>query len=336
MKMNKKIIVSTLALAMGAALAGSVSGTVAWFQYSTRAQAAFIGASAHCSEALEIQATAKDAAVSSTGWGTELTSAQVATATGITAGTAVAPITSGAMEANGALPETFYSNPIYQHFAYGQWVAASASNYYQFDLHFHVKDINNTSAYLAKALYLTDLSIVSLADDGTTVTNSSNDLYKAIRVHIACGTSYKLFANDGTSAATVTTSVGEYLDLNNDGKLDTTAAYEWGDAGTQTIYGASGSQTANNVGGFSFADDTTPSSITAGNGLIGNITAADDGLKVTVTMWIEGWQELSSQAPVAEGVSDTADDAQVWNPATYIGKKFGVGFRFACEAHVAH
>lgn len=43
---NKKIIVSTLALAMGAALAGSISGSVAWYQYSTRASAVVNGVSA--------------------------------------------------------------------------------------------------------------------------------------------------------------------------------------------------------------------------------------------------------------------------------------------------
>ena len=43
---NKKIIVSTLALAMGAALAGSISGSVAWYQYSTRASAQIAGSAA--------------------------------------------------------------------------------------------------------------------------------------------------------------------------------------------------------------------------------------------------------------------------------------------------
>ena len=61
---NKKIIVSTLALAMGAALAGSISGTVAWYQYSTRAPAEFLGVAAHCTENIElrIKATGTNAA----------------------------------------------------------------------------------------------------------------------------------------------------------------------------------------------------------------------------------------------------------------------------------
>lgn len=333
--MNKKIIVSTLALAMGAALAGSVSGTVAWFQYSTRAQAAYIGASAHCSEALEIQATTVDGAIDSEEWDTELTASDVATAIGKTVGTKIEPITSGELAADAALPTKFYANPIYQHFEYTNWVEASNTNYVQFELHFHVKDIDgaDTAAYLAKKLYLTNLTIVSLNDAGTAVdTAATADLYKAVRVHLACGSTYKLFANGGASGTTVTTAVGAKLDLNNDGNYDKTEGYEWDTAAAEKEYGATGNQVANDVSGFTFANDANPSAIVPGNGLIGDITAAEDGLKVTVTMWLEGWQKLS------KGITDNKEetDSAVWDAKTYVGKKFGVGFRFACEAHTSH
>lgn len=59
---NKKIIVSTLALAMGAALAGSISGSVAWYQYSTRATASMEGVAAGTSRNLQITTTAAAAA----------------------------------------------------------------------------------------------------------------------------------------------------------------------------------------------------------------------------------------------------------------------------------
>ena len=42
MKMNK-IIIPAAMLAVGVALVGSISSTLAWYQYSTKAQAAFIG-----------------------------------------------------------------------------------------------------------------------------------------------------------------------------------------------------------------------------------------------------------------------------------------------------
>ena len=44
MKKNlSKVIVPTLAIAIGAAIAGSISGTVAWYQYSTRVNVAYLG-----------------------------------------------------------------------------------------------------------------------------------------------------------------------------------------------------------------------------------------------------------------------------------------------------
>ena len=54
MKMNK-IIIPAAMLAVGVALVGSVSSTLAWYQYSTKAQAAFIGTSIGQSENLEIK-----------------------------------------------------------------------------------------------------------------------------------------------------------------------------------------------------------------------------------------------------------------------------------------
>ena len=56
MKINKaKLLVGTLAIASVAATVGSISGTFAWFQYSTRVTAAYSGAAAHVSENLQIR-----------------------------------------------------------------------------------------------------------------------------------------------------------------------------------------------------------------------------------------------------------------------------------------
>lgn len=341
-----KIIISTLALAMGAALAGSVSGTVAWFQYSTRAQAAYIGTSAHCSESLQVQAVAVGGTAVEANWKTELLSSDVAAAltsggeSPVSYGTALKPITTGAMTASQALPEAgFYSNPIYQHFALTEWEKATIANYAQFELHFRVKDIDGaeTASYLAKSVYLTNLSIVSLNKTGTAAVSSDHDLYKAVRVHLSCGSTNLLFANDGTTTNTeVETSVSSNLDLNNDGQYDATPGYEWA-PGTVTAYGTEGVQKANNVGKFAFTDDTDPTIPTAkvGSGLLG-ATTSSDVLKVTVTMWLEGWQKLDkAETGNKEDADGNTDASAVWNAASYIGQRFGVGFRFAVPAHLA-
>ena len=360
MKMNKKIIVSTLALAMGAALAGSVSGTVAWFQYSTRAQAAYIGTTAHCSEALEIQATAVGADADPDAWKTELLAADVATASAAT-GTNLTPITSGEVAKNAALPKVvttpddpttndvdetvygtdpaFYANPIYQHFAYNEWQKADSSNYVQFDLHLRVRDVNgaSTASMLAKDVFLANLSIVSLDYDETNdaYSTSSLDLYKSVRVHLAYGEAGALFANDGANsdvAADINTIVSSKLDLNQDGRIDTTAAYSDWETGEEKFYGGSDAtikQVAYNVNQAGlFANDSDPTLPTANRGTLGKLgsTAADADLKITVTIWFEGWQKL------ADGVGDSTNDV-LWEPSAYIGQHFGVGMRFVVPAH---
>ena len=51
---HRKLVITSLALLAGATLVTSVTSTVAWFQYSTQAQVAYTGTSAHCSKLLEI------------------------------------------------------------------------------------------------------------------------------------------------------------------------------------------------------------------------------------------------------------------------------------------
>ncbi len=56
MKINsKKAVVATMAIAMAAGIAGSISGTVAWFQYNTRVTTEFTGTTAKCTEFLQVR-----------------------------------------------------------------------------------------------------------------------------------------------------------------------------------------------------------------------------------------------------------------------------------------
>ena len=330
MKINKKIIVSTLALAMGAALAGSVSGTVAWFQYSTRAQLAYIGSTAHCSENLQMK-------VKNT-WGSEFDSSAFATAAGLT-GTNLQPITSGGMEADGEFAaSSLKANPVYQHFAIGDWLTAGAANYVQFTLNFRILDVDGEDdpTYLGGNLYLTNLEIVSL-DDNNALDNS--DLYKAIRVQIATEDNNFLFASDKDSTDTeIETDTFGSLDLNNDGELDKTEGYEWTSGRTVGVYGtADSTQTSYNVAADGvLADDSDLNAIDAGDhGLIGEIEAdaENGGLEVTVTIWIEGWQKLEKIEEDNYDDKQSAESSAVWSADDYVGANFGVGMRFATDLH---
>ncbi len=56
MKINtKKAVIATMAIAMAAGIAGSISGTVAWFQYNTRVTTEFTGTTAKCTEFLQVR-----------------------------------------------------------------------------------------------------------------------------------------------------------------------------------------------------------------------------------------------------------------------------------------
>ena len=131
MKIKKKsIIIPAFALLIGASLAGSISGTVAWYQYSTRVNAAYVGVSGGTSGNLQIKLGDGE-------WTTRLTKETIAAYINNAEknpnkyGKSIQPITSGTMIQDGAVPTDFYLNPVYgQGGAYADnWMKASKENY---------------------------------------------------------------------------------------------------------------------------------------------------------------------------------------------------------------
>ena len=123
---SKKVVVSALALLVGVGLAGSVSGTIAWYQYSTRAHAAIFGTSAGTSGNLMLRIKNNGNFV------TRLTKQDVQTwlaAQDDDNGQNVQPITSGDMDKDDALPANFYRNPIAGVEDQAKWLKADKSNY---------------------------------------------------------------------------------------------------------------------------------------------------------------------------------------------------------------
>ena len=100
MKLNKKIIVPALSLLAGASLVGSVSGTIAWYQYSTRANVSYIGSSAGVIGNLQIRLPNGE-------WGTQIQTDDVLdylSTEGIY-GSEVEPVTPGALQKNDSLKQ---------------------------------------------------------------------------------------------------------------------------------------------------------------------------------------------------------------------------------------
>ena len=102
MKLNKKIIIPALTLLAGASLAGSVTGTIAWYQYSTRTNVSYIGSSAGTIGNLQVRIAG--AAGEAGEFGPQLSISDVANyLSSEDIADTIAPVTPGALGKNGSL-----------------------------------------------------------------------------------------------------------------------------------------------------------------------------------------------------------------------------------------
>lgn len=320
---NKKVIVSTLALAMGAALAGSISGSVAWYQYSTRATAQMAGTSAGSARNLQITNEAAAASdIDNTNWGYNVKPAALSS---------VEPI-APTIDDGVLVDDGFYSHPVYQYF--NNWVAAPNTNYFQYDLYFQSIDENEEREELD--IFLTGYQI--------NVQDNNEDILNAIRVELvpytfdgsewAKGTAKILSNTEGT------TYLSDYLDLNNNDVLDKNGFAADDSEGTLTAYKANisvlGDGTTAGTGFFtdpacteaapatledgvkyykpgadsytteSFADvkadDANPYNI-VGDALTTTPASETEATKISVKVWLEGWSFTAKEVtPAADTV----------------------------------
>lgn len=346
-KLNKIALTSLIAL-VGFSTAASVTSTVAWFQYATRATVAYTGTSAHCSKLLNISIDG------GTSWGTNIRSADLPTAK-------FAPITTGEMDKGSPLPtqtvgtETktrFYASPDYRQGLYSNWLIAGDDNYLQFEVLIRLADVDQNygttnEKYLANDVYLTDLTIQNAV--------TGNDLAESVRVHFS-----STYYDDGgveqhknfLFAKTVTeTAVGGFLDVNDDGLQDT-SGYEWDDS--LCLYGGSdgapvisdvisgGSVVGKNLDNpllqTSYASNDATLIAEDNNGVLtttgvtplgSTSTVKNQYMKIVVTVWLEGWSELHRGS---DG-NYQDEDTSIWNSASYAAQKFNVGMTFGVQIH---
>ena len=229
MKLSKnKIIVSALALAIGTSLAGSISGTLAWYQYSTRANVSFLGQSSGISGNLQMRFKGED----NTKWRTRLTKEEIAANLGNT-GTKLVPMTFGGLNMKDALPENStshkpegYLQPVYGQAEMSSWSKAAEANYAQFTLELRYNerdgelDTGVDAKNIEKKVYLSKLLLQE--DVNNDAVEAKGDISDAVRVHVSSA------YNDGAdkkdnrliSKKGGTTITHGVLDLDNDGKTD--------------------------------------------------------------------------------------------------------------------
>ncbi len=327
MKLNsKKLITSAMLTLIGASMVGSVAGTVAWYQYSTRASAAYVGTSTKCTGKLQVVVgnETEAATKADSDWKTKLDVADItgyiATQSGQNNTTAaqVTPVTAGNQKKNAAL-NTLKAHPVYNYTEYSAWQNAEATDYVTFPLTFRVVDVDggSTTSTLDQDmdLYLQDLLIQADSNNPT----GKSDISNAIRVHFATtedAPKYWLFSNEGKTIDTC----GE-LDLDGDNQPDEASArgtnYSFETTSTLT-YGDTGSKEEAYKLADVKADDTNNNGALTGGQAIGTI-ANGSTLTINVTIWLEGWQKFGA----------TGSESANWDPATYIGAMFDVGMTFA-------
>lgn len=313
MKISKKLVVSSLATLMATSMVGAITGTVAWYQYNTRATVSIIGMNAAETGLLEISATSNSA-----GFKRDLTSQDILTAAGRT-DFSLTPVTfAGGNVTAAALPKVesvvkAYKNPDKSSktvvedgsdystrgsYATNWDEATSVDDYIQFSIYLRARTVDNVSGgftQTAEDVYLTDFVFEKLG---------TPDITDAMRIHLAIdadgnGTDDSFLLLSKTARTDL--PLKGMLDQDDDAIADRIGGYEWAEhRDDHIIYG----DKANNYTETSTAISAQIATRDAGNNYA--ITAADSGkklfttptsgaAKITFTIWVEGWDTFQTK-----------------------------------------
>ena len=228
MKFNKtRFVVTTLAICSAGALLGSISSTIAWYQFSTRVSAVFLGASTGEQSNLRLRIKGTE------NWTTDLTYHDVNDyLASIHKGQKITPITSGFMDADSAIKKddsgemVFYQNPTEEDvervdYTSPSWRRAEDSMYVSIPLELsYSQKTEEGDKFLEKDVYISNLLI---QEDYKNRNNAKKDLSESIRVHISAYQSNdqqntelnRLISKNGGTILTE-----GHLDIGGDGDLD--------------------------------------------------------------------------------------------------------------------
>lgn len=321
-KMKKRrIIIPALATLAVASMLGSLAGTVAWYQYSTRATASIAGTDASTYGNLQLAfgyfkeetdgqdqfgfksdniTDPSDKTIWKTDAGTDELASYISsyrkTELGVQENANVQefkPVTAK-LNDDGSI-EKFYSHPVYQYNKLDSWNEASVTDYITFPLTLRLA--SNTTAENGYPVYLQDLRLQS----------TDSLLSKALRVEYSSQAFVKdsndgsKFVKDGTVTNVLLSEEGGKtytygpLDLNGDGVFDS-AKYTYDfDKKDVITYGEDGSIQNSFKQADIAAKDDGKGKLTAEETTKSLGTIPQDGyLQVNVTVWLEGWHVFSN------------------------------------------
>lgn len=298
MKINKKLVVATLSTALGLGIVGSISGTVAWYQYATKGMVSIVGNNVSNGGVLQISTDHTD-------WKKDLYTNDVKGTFDMN----FVPVTFGESAKNVALPAQAYQNPIYGVKDMTSWKTATVNEHYlQYDIYLRAEKYNaegNLEAFNAP-VYISDMQILDVS--------GSNPVADAVRVHIDVdGGSKFLIASSDTEIDTY----GK-LDLDNNGQNDPELGYQWEGPASEVEYGKVDTPAnANKLSSYTIAELKASRDgegyLTGGTKICDTTTTY---AKLTITVWLEGWEKLNDPA------------SAIWKYTKQGGAQFRLGITF--------
>lgn len=290
MKMKKGLIVSSLSTAMAVSMVAGIAGTIAWYQFNTRVSTTIIGTSVANTGVLQIRKFKESAPYND--WGRDLVTADL-----IGDKIEMSPVTFGALNEDGSLPGSAYmkghadsvwdqpenERDAWDPSGYNSYENAAANvDYIQYSVEIRAM---SGGEQVEKDVYLSEITLNDLG---------GGKISEALRVHLAIDDDPDHVGDDRfvLLSKTETNDLELYgvLDFNDDGIADRKGGAEWvANREKVTFYGRSG-ETQSTKAASSLVAAKVDGNIADGQEEKILFTTRDDGLvKVTVTVWIEGW-----------------------------------------------
>ena len=276
MKINKKLLVPVFATAMGLSVMGGIGGAVAWYQYNTKVSASYMGVTTADGGVLQVSSDDSH-------WDRDLYFGGEESK--------LHPVTFGDLGTQLVLgnarkhPHAGVADPT-------QWDLATVDeDYYQFSIFVKALKLED-GEYKQKAVnvFLDDFVLEA-------VTENKTDVGSALRVHfdVAGGSKYLI---SPTAITGEECPLFGKLDLDKSGAVDKVGGYQWEENYNQDLI---------------YGNNEKYQVTTGANTLVSNQqalfqTSAEASVKITITIWLEGWQKIGS-GEAASAIWDSTRDS---------------------------
>ena len=318
MKFNKKLFVPFLSSVIGLSIAGGLGGAFAWYQYNSQVTTSFIGSSVANTSILQIGHLEENTSthVEEMKWGRDYYPYS-------NTKQKLIPVTFGALQTVGEKANSLRveegKNKAFGYPNAGKevgndydgWIHIDPNQgFVQYDIYLRAQDGDGTQKALD--VYLTDMLIEAAAE-----ASGDKDITQAVRVHLNVQDNPNRLISK--NAVTDLALYGE-LDLDNDGEADRPGGYITPEgaipSGDPIEYGVHG-DTQTTVAAATIVQDFA--SLNTDYKIC--TTKLDTAtVKITVTVWLEGWDLLKIDAQ--------GHTSNIWKPAYSAGVDIRLGMTF--------